>query len=161
MKGPAGNVNIASVGLLHIACLNAVRACLNGKCSAGDFHTVLSVQAASVSRCDGIGAACDDQIVLGYNRVLIFGVDRQLAASVQRQIRPAEDDTVHIAVLIRKMVGAAAAQRVIRAIRQREEDLIRLLYKQGCVVGAVDGRVLEYDAYLVRVRRLDDDPAVV
>ena len=44
-------------------------------------------------------------------------VDGQTAASIHRQVCSAENDAVHVAVVIAEGVGAAAAKRVFRALR--------------------------------------------
>ena len=157
---PACNVNKAPAGILRVAGLDAVCSRVQDKCAVCNFYAVFSIQPASC-RSNVIGAAGEDEIVLGNHRVLVFSVYRQLSRTVEGEVCAAEDHAVHVAVFLGKIVDRAAGKRIFRAFRKSDENLICRADEQRRVVLAENGRAVQNELDLFAVRYVDNDPAVL
>ena len=104
--------------------VNAVLAGYNDQTAVRHGHAVLSCESVP-GRIDNKGAAGDGQLILGDDAVSRRTVDRQASGSVQRQIRFDINHRVNI-VVIDLCKCPAVGQHVLRAVCQRQEDLVRL-----------------------------------
>ena len=128
---------------------------LYGDGAAGDAHAVLSVDAGGGS-IHSDGAAGDHQIVLGHDAVLIMTDDMQFAASVDGQIFLGKDRAVGGGVCGILTVG----EGIVRALCQRQKDLIRLPDDQGGTGFGGQIQPTQYQLDFLILRGVDDDASI-
>ena len=105
-------------------------------------------------------AAGDDELVVDVKAVPAARGNAETAAAVDGEIVMAED---HAAAFVgdgRLAVFLAAGKAVLRARRQGQKDLVRLVDADARVVRAADLRSVQQDPYLGAVFGADDDAAV-
>ena len=158
-QAAAGDVYEALGGILFVLGVNAVLAGYNDQTAVRHGHAVLSGESVP-GRIDNKGAAGDGQLILGNDAVSGGTVDRQASGSVQCQIRFGIDHRVNL-IVIDLCECPAVGQRVLRARRQRQEDLVRLQAVDGGRGSAGDIRTAQNDLHLVRAVCINDDLPVV
>ena len=109
---------------------------------------------------DSDGAAGDDQIVVCGNAVLVARRDRERAAAVDGEIVVREDRAVRPVVQSGLGIALPAGEAVFTALRQGQEDLVRIVDAQARVVRAGDVHSVKHQPDLGRVLGVHDDAAV-
>ena len=128
--------------------------------SLGELDGILSVQ-PNVCGVHGEGLGRDRQVVLGDHGVLVIAVDRQLARAVDREIVFAEHRRVQRGVFIREAVIRPVGDRVDRALRRGDKDLIRAADVDRGAVLVGDHCVLQHELDLILFPGLDHDHALI
>ena len=77
----------------------------------------------------------------------------QGAAAVQRQVATAEQRSVRLVGIGLKRVISAISQRVLRAIGQGHEALVRILHVRCRPIFVMDGRACKHQLHLVVIAR--------
>ena len=93
--------------------------------------------------------------------MFVIAVDRQAAGAVDREIVPAEHCRVQRGVAVGEGVIRAVGDRVDRALRRGEKDLVRAADIDRGAVFVGNGRVFQHELDLVLLADLDHDHALV
>ena len=115
---------------------------------------------AVAGNCDGDGSAGDDQIILRGDSVQGGRNDTQAAVPVNCQIIMGKDDRVGSVRrgVLRECIPAG--QAVFRSVREGQENLIRLIDPDACVIAAVEGYAAEHDPDFGIPRSVHDNVSV-
>ena len=124
-----------------------------------DAQAVVCVNGV-LGRFDADAAAGDDQLVIGVDSVLVCACDRKTAAAVDGEIVAAEENAADIVGCGGFGIRSAAAHAVLRALRERQKNLVRLLCNQARAVLAADIHAVQQEPDLGAAVRADRDTAV-
>ena len=155
-EGGIKHIDIAALRILAVIRADAVAAGRDADRRLRERHGVLAVQ-ADVLRADAEILCRDNQIILGDDRVLIVAVDRELAGAVDGEIRLAEHRSVQRGFPVGEAVGGTVGNRVLRARRGSEKDLVRAADINRRAIGIADLRVIQHELHLVLLPRFDHD----
>lgn len=140
--------------------LDAVAAGGQREVTVRDLHAVAPAQGV-LHRIHHIGAARDDEVVLRAHRMTVGARHRQGARTVQREVGPAEQGGVGLVGAVFQHVVRPVRERVRRAVRQRDEALVRLPHIERRPVLVVDARAVEHHLNLVSIGNLHHQPSVI
>ena len=158
--------NIDRAGLdIHISffyfvgCDNAVVAGINSYLCLLDTDAVIGVDRIR-SRCYCDRAASDDKVIVGGYSMSVLCGHRKASAAVNSKIIVCKYCAV--CSILQSCVGisAAAGQSIHTVLRQCQEDLLRLIDSDTCVIAAIDIDSVQKDPDLGGIVRVHGDLAV-
>ena len=116
---------------------------------------------AVLGRCDRDISPGDDERIIDVDAMLISRRNRQTAAAVDGQIIMGKDRAAGIVRQRLLGVGGPAGERVLRILRQGQEDLVRLIDPQAGVIGAANRHAVQPDPDLGGIMGVHDDLSIL
>ena len=116
---------------------------------------------AVLGRCDRDISPGDDERIINVDAMLISRRNRQTAAAVDGQIIMGKDRAAGIVRQRLLGVDSPAGERVLRILRQGQEDLVRLIDPQAGVIGAADRHAVQPDPDLGGIMGVHDDLSIL
>ena len=98
-----------------------------------------------VLRVHFVASAIDDQIVFGYDCMLVAGVEDKCAASFETQIRFGEDQRINVIGIDQSIFASAVGESVDTVFCQRNDDFVRFDDIDRCEIAGIDGDVVQYE----------------
>ena len=116
---------------------------------------------AVLGRCDRDISPGDDERIINVDAMLISRRNRQTAAAVDGQIIMGKDRAAGIVRQRLLGVVSPAAERVLRVLRQGQEDLVRLIDPQAGIIRAAYRHVVQPDPDLGGIMGVHDDLSIL
>ena len=116
---------------------------------------------AVLGRCDRDSSPGDDERIIDIDAVLKSRCNRQTAAAVDGQIIMGKDRAAGIVRQRLLGVDSPAGERVLRILRQGQEDLVCLIDPQTGIIGAADRHAVQPDPDLGGIMGVHDDLSIL
>ena len=154
-----GDQHCAALDINFRVTMDAVVAGADREIRFHDPDAVVDVNAVARRR-DADRPACDHELVVAFDPMLVAAGDREGAAAVDRQVIMCVDDAAG-AVLDRFVrIRLAARQAVLRPFFQCEKNLVRLIHTNCRIVTAGDVHAVQHDPDFGVVVGVHDDAVV-